>query len=153
MQKYISQSVYADNLKECIYGFLEDSRNITRSSTVFWSFLETIEFSFGKISRDCYFFRQMKEYADEHPITKTSLIWQIHFENADENLRRRNTQRLRHRIIDGIHRRVMIAKNDDNCTLEIWTRRKFFCRPGTFGKKSAIQITRVAPEGDEGTDE
>ena len=27
----------------------------------------------------------MKEYADEHPITKTSLIWQIHFENADEN--------------------------------------------------------------------
>ena len=85
MQKYISQSVYADNLKECIYGFLEDSRNIARSSTVFWSFLETIEFSFGKISRDCYFFRQMKEYADEHPITKTSLIWQIHFENADEN--------------------------------------------------------------------
>ena len=31
MQKYISQSVYADNLKECIYGFLEDSRNITMS--------------------------------------------------------------------------------------------------------------------------
>ena len=57
----------------------------TKSSTVFWSFLETIEFAFGKISRDCYFFRQMKEYADEHPITKTSLIWQIHFENADEN--------------------------------------------------------------------
>ena len=47
MQKYISQSVYADNLKECINGFLEDSRNITRSSTVFWSFLETIEFAFG----------------------------------------------------------------------------------------------------------
>ena len=35
----------------------------------------------------------------------------------------------------------------------VGTRRKFFCRPGTFGKKSAIQITRVAPEGDEGTDE
>ena len=35
----------------------------------------------------------------------------------------------------------------------IGTRRKFFCRPGTFGKKSAIQITRVAPEGDEETDE
>ena len=35
----------------------------------------------------------------------------------------------------------------------VGTRRKFFCRPGTFGKKSAIQITRVAPEGDEDTDE
>ena len=31
MQKYISQSVYADNLKECIYGFLEDTKKLTQT--------------------------------------------------------------------------------------------------------------------------
>ena len=35
----------------------------------------------------------------------------------------------------------------------IGTRPKFYCRPGTFGKKAAVQITRVAAEGDEQTDE
>ena len=35
----------------------------------------------------------------------------------------------------------------------IGKRRKFFCRPGTFGKRAAVQITRIAPEGDENTDE
>ncbi len=85
MQKYISQSINANNLKECIYGFLEDSRSISHNAGAFWAFLETIEFEYGKISRDCCFFRQMKEYADEHPITKSSLIWQIYFENADDN--------------------------------------------------------------------
>ena len=34
MQKYISQSVYADNLKECIYGFLEDSRRIFKKNKI-----------------------------------------------------------------------------------------------------------------------
>ena len=41
----------------------------------------------------------------------------------------------------------------DELPVMIGTKRKFFCRPGTFGKKAAIQITRVAPEGDEETDE
>ena len=41
----------------------------------------------------------------------------------------------------------------DELPVMVGTRRKFFCRPGTFGKKAAIQITRVAPEGDEETDE
>ena len=31
MQKYISQSVYADNLKECINGFLEDTKKLTQT--------------------------------------------------------------------------------------------------------------------------
>ena len=30
---------------------------------------------------------------------------------------------------------------------------KFYCRPGTSGKKMAVQITRTINEGDEGTDE
>ncbi len=30
---------------------------------------------------------------------------------------------------------------------------KFYCRPGTFGKKMAVQITRVVDKGDENTDE
>ncbi len=45
------------------------------------------------------------------------------------------------------------TKVKDELPVLIGKRRKFFCRPGTFGKKTAIQITRVAPEGDEDTDE
>lgn len=45
------------------------------------------------------------------------------------------------------------TKVKDELPVMVGTKRKFFCRPGTFGKKSAIQITRVAAEGDEETDE
>lgn len=45
------------------------------------------------------------------------------------------------------------TKVNDELPCMIGSKRKFFCRPGTFGKKAAIQITRVAPEGDEETDE
>jgi flagellar motor switch protein FliM len=45
------------------------------------------------------------------------------------------------------------TKVKDELPCQIGKRRKFFCRPGTFGKRAAVQITRVAPEGDEDTDE
>ncbi|MBQ9365480.1 MAG: flagellar motor switch protein FliM [Schwartzia sp.] len=45
------------------------------------------------------------------------------------------------------------TKVKDELPVLIGKKRKFFCRPGTFGKKAAIQITRVAPEGDEESDE
>jgi len=32
-------------------------------------------------------------------------------------------------------------------------RKKFYCRPGTSGKKMAVQVTRIVNEGDEETDE
>ncbi len=32
-------------------------------------------------------------------------------------------------------------------------RKKFYCRPGTSGKKMAVQVTRIVDEGDEETDE
>lgn len=45
------------------------------------------------------------------------------------------------------------TKVDDELDVLVGTRTKFYARPGTSGKKSAIQITRVAREGDEVTDE
>ena len=45
------------------------------------------------------------------------------------------------------------TKVEDEFKCMVGTRPKYYCRPGTFGKKMAIQITRVINEGDEDTDE
>ena len=45
------------------------------------------------------------------------------------------------------------TKVKDELKCLVGKRTKFYCRPGTSGKKSAVQITRVALEGDEDTDE
>ena len=44
------------------------------------------------------------------------------------------------------------TKVDDEFKCMVGTRPKYYCRPGTFGKKMAVQITRVMTEGDEETD-
>ena len=41
----------------------------------------------------------------------------------------------------------------DELKCRIGSKAKFYCRPGTFGKRAAVQITRIASEGDEETDE
>lgn len=42
------------------------------------------------------------------------------------------------------------AKVKDDLPCRVGSNAKFYCRPGTFGKKMAVQITRVVnPEGDE----
>jgi flagellar motor switch protein FliM len=43
------------------------------------------------------------------------------------------------------------VKEDLLC--RVGSRAKFYCRPGTSGKKMAVQITRVVNEGDDNTDE
>lgn len=45
------------------------------------------------------------------------------------------------------------TKVKDELKCIIGTKPKFYCRPGTSGKKAAVQITRVAAEGDDDTDE
>ena len=45
------------------------------------------------------------------------------------------------------------TKVDDEFKCMIGTRPKYYCRPGTFGKKMAVQITGIVNEGDEETDE
>ena len=45
------------------------------------------------------------------------------------------------------------TKVEDEFKCMVGTRPKYYCRPGTFGKKMAVQITRVINEGDEDTDE
>ena len=45
------------------------------------------------------------------------------------------------------------TKVEDEFKCMVGTRPKYFCRPGTFGKKMAVQITRVMTEGDEESDE
>ena len=45
------------------------------------------------------------------------------------------------------------TKVDDEFKCLVGTRPKYYCRPGTFGKRMAVQITRVINEGDEDTDE
>ena len=45
------------------------------------------------------------------------------------------------------------TKVKDEMTCIIGKRPKFYCRPGTSGKKMAVQITRIISEGDENTDE
>lgn len=42
---------------------------------------------------------------------------------------------------------------DDDLKCKVGTKTKFFCRPGTSGKKMAVQITGVVNEGDEITNE
>lgn len=45
------------------------------------------------------------------------------------------------------------TKVKDELRCIVGQRPKFYCRPGTSGKKAAVQITRIATEGDEGIDE
>ena len=45
------------------------------------------------------------------------------------------------------------TKVKDELKCRVGRQPKFFCRPGTSGKHAAVQITRVATEGDEDTDE
>ncbi len=45
------------------------------------------------------------------------------------------------------------TKVDDELKCIIGKRPKFYCRPGTFGKNAAVQITRVITEGDEDNNE
>lgn len=45
----------------------------------------------------------------------------------------------------------MDTKVDDELKCIIGNTQKFYCRPGTSGKKKAVQITRLISEGDEGT--
>ena len=45
------------------------------------------------------------------------------------------------------------TKVKDELPCIVGNRAKFYCRPGTSGKKMAVQITRVVNEGDEDTDE
>lgn len=45
------------------------------------------------------------------------------------------------------------TKVDDELPVIIGSNPKFYCRPGTFGKRAAVQITRIASERDENTDE
>jgi flagellar motor switch protein FliM len=47
----------------------------------------------------------------------------------------------------------MDTKVEDNLTCLVGHKPKFYCRPGTSGKKMAVQITRIINEGDEDTDE
>ena len=43
------------------------------------------------------------------------------------------------------------TKVDDELKCIVGNNTKFYCRPGTSGKKAAVQITRLITEGDEGT--
>jgi len=45
------------------------------------------------------------------------------------------------------------TKVDDVLKCRVGTKPKFYCRPGTSGKKMAVQITGIVNEGDENTDE
>ncbi len=45
------------------------------------------------------------------------------------------------------------TKVDDVLKCRVGTKPKFYCRPGTSGKKMAVQITGIINEGDENTDE
>lgn len=45
------------------------------------------------------------------------------------------------------------TKVEDELPVIIGSNPKFYCRPGTFGKRAAVQITRIASERDENTDE
>lgn len=47
----------------------------------------------------------------------------------------------------------MDTKVEDELPVVIGSNPKFYCRPGTFGKRAAVQITRIASERDENTDE
>lgn len=47
----------------------------------------------------------------------------------------------------------MDTKVNDNLLCLVGQKPKFYCRPGTSGKKMAVQITKIIREGDEDTDE
>ena len=82
-KKYISPSINAGYFRECIFGYLKEAHQIPQSEVSFWKFIDTVKFENGMISRECRLFRELKEFADKHPINKSSLLWQRYFENAD----------------------------------------------------------------------
>lgn len=72
--------------EDCIKTYItnvEEDKNVEER---YWQLIHSIRFENGKISPDCELFRCMKTYADNHPIDKISLIWQLSFEDIPQEV-------------------------------------------------------------------
>ena len=85
MPRLTSIGTSADYFKNCIKSYLEsEGERKYNNDDDFWELLSSISFEDEKISRNCPLFIAMKSYSDANPLSKSALIWQIHFENAKE---------------------------------------------------------------------
>lgn len=72
----------ANDFTNCIKGYIENEESENNTEERFWELIKSIRFENAVISPECELFRCMKNYADEHPIDKISLIWALHFEQT-----------------------------------------------------------------------
>lgn len=85
MPQLTSICTSADYFKKCIKSYLEsEGERKYNNDDDFWKLVSSISFEDGKISRNCPLFIAMKSYSDANPLSKSALIWQVHFENAKE---------------------------------------------------------------------
>ena len=83
MKKYISPSINANYFRECILDYLTEVHHYPKSELTFWSFVDSLTFENGMISRECIVFKELKDYSDKHPVTKIAVLWSLYFENAE----------------------------------------------------------------------
>lgn len=85
MPQLTSIGTSADYFKKCIKSYLESQgERKYNNDDDFWQLVSSISFDDGKISRNCPLFIAMQSYSDANPLSKSALIWQVHFENAKE---------------------------------------------------------------------
>ena len=83
MKKYISPSINANYFRECILDYLTEVHHYPKSELTFWTFVDSLTFENGMISRECIVFKELKDYSDKHPVTKIAVLWSLYFENAE----------------------------------------------------------------------
>ena len=70
--------------EDCIKSYITKVEGINDVEERYWQLIHSIRFANGKISPDCELFRCMKTYADNHPIDKIALTWQLSFEDIPQ---------------------------------------------------------------------
>ena len=64
MKKYISPSINANYFRECILDYLTEVHHYTKSELTFWTFVDSLTFENGMISRECIVFKELTDSID-----------------------------------------------------------------------------------------
>ena len=78
MKKYISPSINPNYFRECILDYLTEVHHYPKSELTFWTFVDSLTFENGMISRECIVFKELKDYSDKHPVTKIAVLWSLY---------------------------------------------------------------------------
>ena len=64
MKKYISPSINANYFRECILDYLTEVHHYPKSELTFWTFVDSLTFENGMISRECIVFKELTDSID-----------------------------------------------------------------------------------------